>query len=145
MLLWDTVTKEPVTECCASAPISSACQMTPDVFAASGIDGSYTPPPSPPPPHAIPNAPAANFHNGFHIKNDIYTTAILSTTCARKRPFLLQESVRRAVLCASRDYRQRHLPLQAVVAGTVFDCVRRVCAYVVVGVGDGVDVCELCV
>ncbi len=144
MFLWDTAAKEPITERSASAPISSACQMTPDVFAASGIDGSYTTPPPPPlPPLAIPNAPTANFHNGFHVENDIRFTAIPSTTCARKRPLLLQESVRRAVHCASRDYRQRHLPLQAVVAGAAFACARRVFAYVVVGVRDGTDVCEL--
>ena len=49
MLLWDISTKDPIASCAAAAPISSACQLTPDLFAAACIDGScvlshYSPP-----------------------------------------------------------------------------------------------------
>jgi hypothetical protein len=40
MLLWDISTKDPVASCMATAPISSACQITPDVFAAACINGA---------------------------------------------------------------------------------------------------------
>ncbi len=60
MLHWDTSKLEcPIATCTATAPISSACQMTPSVFAAACIDGSYAnPPPSLPSPPPPPLSPA---------------------------------------------------------------------------------------